>query len=284
MRDGKPVCKMRRRKIEYLVPRDQASDLLERTGSRLNGMLSALVERGVDPGTPFPHLEWTVGDLAVHLTQTIEHSEELLEGTSSPFTDIQHIASVNAELLAQRPDRDIERARHQFSEAVRRLRERFREMPDDYQVTFYHGSKFTPAQAMVMMASEMLVHGWDLAQVTREEYEIDPADARLILYAVTPLMPRMVDAEQAAGLTATYEVRIRDGVTFRLHFADGALNVSHVEPGGVADCRISAEAPGFLLLGYGRGSQIAPLLTGKVFAWGRKPWLAARFTSLVKNP
>lgn len=270
--------------MEHLVPRDAAFDLFKRAGRRVERVLSALPGHGVQPDTEIPHMDWTAGDLALHLVQGVEIAGELQEGKPSPFTDMQRIAEVNASLLAERSERDLHVLMRQFSQRLRQMERRFRNMPDDSRVPFHAGWSFSPAQAMAMMSSELLMHGWDLCQTIDEEFVIDPADARLILYTITPLMPRMVIPENAAGFTATYEIQIRDGATFRLHFENGSLHVSHVEVGGPADCRISADATAFLLMGYGRGSQVAPLLTGKMLAWGRKPWLAGKFPQLIKGP
>jgi uncharacterized protein (TIGR03083 family) len=270
--------------MEYLVPRDQAFDLFKRAGRRVERILSALPGHGISSETPIPHLQWTVGDLALHLVQAVEIAGELQQGKPSPYTDMHRISEVNEELLSRDDERDIRRLLPQFSREIRAMEARFREMPDDARVPFHTGWSFTPPQAMAMISSELLMHGWDLAQVIREDFDIPAEDARLILYTITPLMPRMVLPEGVEGFTATYEVRIRGGACFRLHFEDSVLHVSHIEPGGPADCRISAEPSAFLLTGYGRGSQLKAVLTGKMVAWGRKPWLAGRFASLVKSP
>jgi uncharacterized protein (TIGR03083 family) len=270
--------------VEQLVPRDQAFDLFQRSGRRVERVLSALPGHGVSPDTPIPHLEWSVGDLAAHLVQALDIAGGLLQGRPSPYTDMHRIAEVNARLLEDDPERDLQVLLPEFSRLIRAMESRFRKMPDDFQVPFHSGWIFTPAEAMAMMSSELLIHGWDLAQVIGEDFKIPADDARLIFNTILPLTPRMVVAENAAGFTATYEVTLRGGETFRLHFENGDLNVSHVNEGGPADCRISAEPTAFLLMGRGRGSQIMPILTGKVVAWGRKPWLAAKFTSLVSAP
>jgi uncharacterized protein (TIGR03083 family) len=281
-RQGSPVTG--RLAMEYLVPRDRAFDLFQRSSRRLERLLSALTGRGVRPDREIPHLEWTIGDLAVHVVQAVDIASELLDGKPSPYTDMHRIGEMNAELLARDTERNIDVLVPQYSRTIRHMEQKFREMPDDFQVPFHGGWSFTPAQAMAMMSSEMLIHGWDLAQATGEGFEIDSADARLILYTITPLMPKMIIPEAAEGFSATYEVRIKDGACFRLHFEDGDLSIAHVDPGGPADCVITADASAFLLMGYGRGSQVTPVLMGKVRAGGRKPWLAAKFTSLIKSP
>jgi uncharacterized protein (TIGR03083 family) len=270
--------------MDHLVPRDQAFDLFRRAGRRVERILSALPGHGVRSDTPIPHMDWTVGDLALHLVQAVEIAGQLQDGNPSPYTEMGRINEINARLLSERSERDLQILLPEFSRNVRLMEERFREMPDDFAVPFHAGMSFTPPQAMTMMSTELLMHGWDLAQVINEEFAIDPADARLMVYAVATVTPSVVDEEVARGFTATYELRIRDGACFRLHFEDGELSISDVAPGGPADCRISVDASAFLLMGYGRGSQLLPLLKGKVIAWGRKPWLAAKFTSLIKSP
>jgi uncharacterized protein (TIGR03083 family) len=270
--------------MEYLVPRAQAFDLFQRAGRRVERILSALPGHGVRSDTPIPHLKWTVGELAAHLIQGVEIASELQQGKPSPFTDMHRISEVNDRLLSEYGERNIQVLLPQFSQNIRQIEQRFRDMPDDFRVPFHAGLMFSPAQAMAMMSSELLVHGWDLAQVINEEFVIDPADARLMIYTIATVMPHVLDREAARGFSATYELRIRDGACFRLLFEEGDLALSHVEPGGPADCRITADASTFLLMGYGRGSQLLPLLKGKVIAWGRKPWLAGKFTKLIKSP
>ncbi len=270
--------------MEYLVPRDRAFDLFRRSGRRVERILSALPGHGIRSDTPIPHLEWTVGDLALHLVQGVEIAGQLQQGSPSPFTDMHRIHEVNARLLAERSERDVQILLPQFSRNIRKMEHRFLEMPDDRRVPFHAGMSFTPAQAMAMMSTELLMHGWDLAQVVDEGFDIDPADARLMIYAVAAVMPGAVDPDAAREFSATYELRVRGGACFRLHFEDGELSVSDVAPGGPADCRISADPVAFLLTGYGRGSQLTSLLSGKVVAWGRRPWLAGAFNRLVKTP
>jgi hypothetical protein len=61
--------------------------------------------------------------------------------------------------------------------------------------------------------------------------------------------------------------------------ADHAVTFSP-GPAPNADCRISADPVAFLLTGADRESQWKAVLTGKMLAFGRKPWLALRFKKL----
>ncbi|MGH3848136.1 MAG: hypothetical protein ACRDRT_00220, partial [Pseudonocardiaceae bacterium] len=104
-----------------------------------------------------------------------------------------------------------------------------------------------------------------------------------VLAGATWTLPSMLDLTAAGGRRATYDLRVRGGLRAFVRVADGVLTV---EPGrGLdADCHISADPVAFLLVGYGRRGQWGPIATGKLLAWGRKPWLGPRFAALVRNP
>jgi len=50
------------------------------------------------------------------------------------------------------------------------------------------------------------------------------------------------------------------------------------------DCVISAEPATFLLVNYGRTGPWGPAHTGKVVAWGRRPWLALGLPKTFRAP
>jgi uncharacterized protein (TIGR03083 family) len=267
--------------MDQLIPREQAMDLFRRSTAQVQRHMRYLAGQS---DRAIPHMEWTVGELSAHLVQGAQIANELVDGKPSPFERFDRISETNERLLREKPERDLNVLLSEYIAAVESLDRKIANLPDDARVPFHQGWSFTPAEAMAMMSAEHLIHAWDLSNVTGRPLEINPADARLIVYVMASLLPVVVDREAAQGLTATYEIRIRDGATFRLHFEDGEPNVSAVEPGGPADVVMSVDACAFLLTGYGRGSQIKPMLTGKMLTWGRKPWLAAQFTKLVKTP
>jgi hypothetical protein len=134
-----------------------------------------------------------------------------------------------------------------------------------------------------LLVGEQILHGYDVAKTVRRRWPISTADAALMLHAVTAMLPLAVNHQTARGFTASYEVRARGAPRFVVRFRDG---VATVEPAGgqAVDCRLSADPVDLMLVAYGRTSQWGPIACGRLRAWGRKPWLGLKFTSLFVNP
>jgi hypothetical protein len=81
---------------------------------------------------------------------------------------------------------------------------------------------------------------------------------------------------------ASFELRLRGAPRYRVAIANGTGVVTVA--GEKADCVITADPVTFLLLGLNRVPQLPQLLRGKLWARGRKPWLAAKFGTLLESP
>jgi hypothetical protein len=97
---------------------------------------------------------------------------------------------------------------------------------------------------------------------------------------MSAVLPAAVDHNASQGFNATYELRLRGGVPLGMRFEEGDLTID-AGPVARADCRISAEPVAFLLLAYGRMKPWRYLLSGRLLAWGRRPWLASRFNTML---
>jgi putative sterol carrier protein len=129
----------------------------------------------------------------------------------------------------------------------------------------------------------MLVHGLDIARVERVDWPISAQDAHLMNAGATHLLPYFVNDEAAGNLTATYRIHLRGGDSFLIVFDDGELSV---QPDGSLrpDCIVSIDPVTWQLVGYGRVNQFVPALTGKMFVYGRKPWLALKLGRAFSAP
>ena len=85
-----------------------------------------------------------------------------------------------------------------------------------------------------------------------------------------------------ANQRVSFELRMRGGGRYRFAVVNGTALVG--QAGAPVDCTITADPVAFLLVGFGRVPQWAPVLRGKLRAGGRRPWRATKFGSLLSNP
>ncbi|MDQ3825397.1 MAG: SCP2 sterol-binding domain-containing protein [Actinomycetota bacterium] len=150
-----------------------------------------------------------------------------------------------------------------------------------------HGATVDQSMLTYHLLNETLMHGYDIARAAGRRWQIEPVHAamvvgRFLIPVIRALGRAMVDAGTAAGLRATYDLRIRGGDRFHFIFNDGALSVEGPSQRPV-DCHISADPVAFLLVAWARQSQWTAIATGKLLAWGRKPWLGPQFRSLMRK-
>ena len=258
---------------------DSALEALRRNSERL-----ALLIRDIrDPSTPIPHLDWSVGDAATHLVLGARLYETFLSGAVSPVNDFTEVATVNALSLQWVEQRDPNVIADCLLDGDRALDYAFKQLPVDELVPWHAGLKISAPAAVGLRVGELVVHGWDIATALRVPWRIERHDALVVIQALLELAPHFVDRRAAGGLSGIVEVTLRGGPRVMCVFDDGALTISHETVKPRADCHISADPEAFLLLGYKRVSQWRPMLAGKLFVWGRKPWLALKLATLFKT-
>jgi hypothetical protein len=134
-----------------------------------------------------------------------------------------------------------------------------------------------------------MVHGGDIARAEGRPWPLDAAHAALVFDGfVFPVFAAldarsMVHQKYAAGLRATFDLRLRGGRSYYFVFDDGSLSIEPPSSRRV-DCHISADPAALLSVAWARKSQWEAIARGKLVAWGRKPWLGPRLRSLMRNP
>jgi putative sterol carrier protein len=144
------------------------------------------------------------------------------------------------------------------------------------------GLVLEPAVMTCLLLGEQLVHGLDIARAAHRSWSIGREDALLVIPAVLSLAPKYLRPSRTKNLNISFELRIRGARRYRMAITDGAGAVTVA--GERADCVITADPVAFLLVGGGRVRQLPVLLRGKLRAGGRKPWLAAKFGTLLAAP
>lgn len=280
----------------------RAQDALREEVERVTALLRSVR----NPAAPTVG-RWNIAEVATHLSQAWIAVTGLAWGDLSDLYElIPSIAGVAGKYLIRDigeleeltvlgvrsdPERDPavladrieQRAARYFSECAGYS-------PDELRPWFVQGTRVPVATLTGHLLNETLVHGYDIARADGRAWRIEPSHAAMVVrHLFVPVLqqldPRaLVNATQAAGLRATYEVRLRGGNRFHFIFNDGALRVDEPSTGAKVDCYISADPAAFVLVFWGRRSQWPAIATGKLMAWGRKPWLGVRFASLLRHP
>jgi uncharacterized protein (TIGR03083 family) len=255
---------------------DDAADVLERAIPRVTALL-----RAVPSGAQrVPHLDWTIAETAAHLWQGVTMYAGLLEGRPHAWTDIDRRPETNAAMLAEIQERDPTALAALIERDAAPMAAGFRAYGAK-PITFVFGTPASATTALAAIADEFLIHGWDIAQAVGVPWLITPADAIVLTRAACEILPMFV-APEAANFQGTYEISLRGGPIITMSFSDGRLTFAE----GKAtrpDCRISTNPSSFLLSAYGRLGRWSPAFKGQILAYGRKPWLALRLPSLIRQ-
>jgi hypothetical protein len=127
-----------------------------------------------------------------------------------------------------------------------------------------------------VLLGELLVHGRDLARMLGKAWAFRSEQALAVTNGVLPLAANFVNREVAERAAGTYHLRLRGGDDWTIRVGDGGAVIERQRPGS-ADLHISAEPVAYLLVGYQRMSLWRAVLSGRMVAWGRKPWLGLQF-------
>jgi hypothetical protein len=145
-----------------------------------------------------------------------------------------------------------------------------------------NGLVIGPSTMAALLLGEQLIHGLDISRTAKVPWTISAADAFLVIPGVLSVAPQYLRPRRAVGVRISFELRMRGGASYRMAVDDGMAVVTAA--GEKADCVITADPVAFLLLGYGRISQLSPVLRGQLRPGGRKPWLAMKFGTLLSSP
>ena len=243
---------------------------------------AALLIGGItDTGAGVKRSEWTVRDAAAHLISYASLWAGALRGEKSPIEDMTRLARVNERLLGavkERSGRDLaDRLRGDYDEVLRLAEE----LPEDTRVPWHEGIDVDVAGALALALSEVLVHGYDIAEAVGAPWRLTPHDAGLAVAGLSRVLPLGVDQEKAADARVACAFRLRTVPEFAVVVDRGTLTVE-CPPVSATDCRLSGDPVSYLLVGYGRKPRWRAALRGRLRAGGRNPWLVARLPQLLR--
>jgi uncharacterized protein (TIGR03083 family) len=215
--------------------------------------------------------EWTVADLVAHVAIEADRYRREMCGESDWSADVTAIDETNRKALAAHLERDVDANLMWLDESIRgyvdALQRRDLDQPSH---GLDGGLLLTPRQGAGVLLGELVVHRRDLAKSTRQPTGISSDDAAMVVDGALHTLPAMLDRERAKGHRGTYEVRVRGYGRYAIGIEGGA---AHIREGAAEkpDVVISTDPVAFLLTSYGRVGPVRTALTGKAFAFGRKP-------------
>ncbi|MBO0873425.1 MAG: maleylpyruvate isomerase N-terminal domain-containing protein [Pseudonocardia sp.] len=223
---------------------------------------------------------WSMIDLLGHVAMEPSRYRELALGRGEWPSRVVDLPAFNAEQIRTLPSRNVAELTAKLRADTESLLDAVAGFGDDPPLMNFDGDQRVRADlALGTLLGEYVVHGHDIAGTLGRPWPIDPRHVPMIMTGLNQVMPAWVDPARADGHTATYELRLRRLARYVYAFRDGKLTVNPSAAKRV-DVHISIEPVTALLMSYRRLGQWAPTLTGKVRAWGRRPWLGTGFTDL----
>jgi len=228
-----------------------------------------------------PGLTWNTLEVAAHVVSVLRGYRRSAEDGVPLWRTPTEGPAENQRLLDSTPEREPS----ELAAAVDIEAERFRAALDavDGVIPMFGDIVADPEIAIGVNLGDVVIHGVDLSRALARDWRIDPADAVRVARGVYTIIPGFVDPDAARRLRATIGLTLRGGPSWGFTFDNGRLRVEEGRPAR-ADCRILAAPVGLMLASYGRQSQARTLLSGAVLAYGRKPWLATRFSRAFIAP
>ena len=260
-----------------VLERDETLSSLADSSRRWTELL-----RSVTDATPTAIGHWTIRDVAVHTSHLFGVFPELIDGGRSPIQDHLNLAAEWDAKAKSDPESDLNVIADRVDLATKEFINRATTDKWTSEV-WWHGGLKVPVYSLAgILINEAELHGLDVAEASGRDWSVTREKATKAMIGLFPILPYFVREDEAKKFNATFELRVRGGPKVYITVEGGALTID-MQPRAV-DCHLSVDPVDYLLIGYGRKSQLVPIATGKVAAWGKKPWLSLRFAKLFHTP
>jgi hypothetical protein len=258
---------------------------IDRVAARLSAMVTSAEDATIPvPATP----RWTVAEAFAHVATVAPRYGQGARHDGDWVADVSDLAELNARQLVALQAivevEDVHAVADHLRSSLAELERLITTFGDEQPRFRFHGGELIAATtALGILLAELVVHGHDIAEALQHPWPIEPAHVELIMQGLAPILPGWLDIRRVRRHTARYEVRLRGQGVHRFAFDDGRLRVDPPEAMR-PDVVISADPAALLLVIYKRTSQWPAILTTRLTARGRRPWLALSFAGRFHRP
>ena len=150
--------------------------------------------RGLDPDSaarPVPGLAWTAAETAAHVVTVLGR----LLGDRRRAATSEGVAELNATCLAEYTDRNVEGVADRLEANLRTVIDSvYAKIDFDRLYPFHGGSTISGGGGARWILCELLVHGYDIAAATGNEWQIPAAEASIAIRGPAESMNRLVES------------------------------------------------------------------------------------------
>lgn len=224
-----------------------------------------------DPGARVPNLAWSVAELGRHvasLPHLYRRSHEAGRDFVIPDDWPTFSAGARAHITATEPGELADLVESEAATLV--------VVDDPAEPRWLYGRLSTAAGLAAGMLVECVLHGQDLGRLTGDKPRLTRRQALAAIPQQMAILPVFVDPRKAARLHGTYGLRFRGGDDYTYRIDDTGRLVVELGRPERADARMIADPAAFISSSLGRSSAVVAALTGRIVAYGRKPWRLAQ--------
>nr|MDQ3757242.1 hypothetical protein [Actinomycetota bacterium] len=209
--------------------------------------------------------EWTVADVACHVSHVVDIDITALEG--GPLPEVEPTpagaAAWNTSTLSGDPERDLAVLADRIDARGAALPDR---SPAATACDWIFGVRLAPSAVACHLLAEVLLHGHDIARATGAPWPIQPAHAALaIVGAGVPIINACPDlwVRHPVDPKARARVELRLRPDHRLTLALDQRLRAELSPTGRPDAYLATSADQALLIFFGRRSPWRVAATGR---------------------
>jgi uncharacterized damage-inducible protein DinB len=205
---------------------------------------------------------WTVKQTLAHIASGLELHHSLLDGHPSPI-DLDSADTYAEQGIAARNNTMVKSISAEIDTRYSEFRDRAQSTPPTQLIRWHSGIRLTARSVIALSIAEILIHTFDICQLTDRKQRLPKIACREVLWSLGPVYSQLAPKTPPA-----YKMLLRD-------IADPQDD----ETRPLADFTIRVTPDAALLFAYRRYGFYRLAIHGKPIVTGRRPWLALSLAS-----